>query len=325
MLILTSFKINSRAIHRAASLTAIFLLAVMVAGAQPGPGARGQAPPGGPGGFGGGAPATVDFNDHTGFTQIFDGRTLNGWDGAEEIWSVQDGVIVAQSTEETPAGTTFLIYRGNEQIRDFELKLEIKLEGGRGNSGIQYHSRNAEPSANFGRGRGGAGAGGGQAAGREGGPAPAAEGRGTPPEGRGGGGGGMMGGAFSAWNLQGPQADFDGNGSMSGQLFEGGRFAGERGIATRVGQVMLLQDGEPSSVLVANVADAEDIVSNYKAGDWNQYHVIVRGNTYFHILNGRLASVTIDDANRFPQGLIGLQIEGTGLTVSFRNIWLKTP
>jgi hypothetical protein len=25
-------------------------------------------------------PAALDFNDHTGFTQIFDGQTLNGWD-----------------------------------------------------------------------------------------------------------------------------------------------------------------------------------------------------------------------------------------------------
>ena len=25
-------------------------------------------------------PEPIDFNDHNGFTQIFDGKTLNGWD-----------------------------------------------------------------------------------------------------------------------------------------------------------------------------------------------------------------------------------------------------
>ena len=30
-------------------------------------------------------PDPIDFNDHDGFTQIFDGKTLNGWDGSAEI------------------------------------------------------------------------------------------------------------------------------------------------------------------------------------------------------------------------------------------------
>lgn len=313
-----------RCLPKAAVLTGVFVLSAAVAGAQPAQGARGQ----GGRGFGGGAPAEVSFDDHTGFTQIFNGNSLAGWDGAEEIWSVQDGVIVAESTPETPAGTTFLIYRGNENIRDFELKLEMKIEGEGGNSGVQYHSRNAEPDPNFRMGGGARGGqqGGGQGQAARGQAPPAAEGRGGPGGAPGGGGrgGGPLGGAYAAWNLQGPQADFDQSGGMAGQLFEGGRFPGERGITTRPGQVMLLRDGEPSSMLLANIADAEELQANFNEGDWNQYHIIVRGNTYFHILNDRLISVTIDDARRFPEGLIGLQIEGSNLKVSFRNIWLKT-
>jgi hypothetical protein len=246
----------------------------------------------------------LDFADHTGFVSIFDGKTLNGWDGAAEIWRVEDGAIVAQSTPEKPAGTTFLIWRGGEP-GDFELKLEIKLEG-MGNSGIQYRSRNAGPSANF-------TAGGGGGRGRAGVPAGAGRGRGP------------IGGAYTKWNLQGPQADYDASGNISGQLFEGGRFPGERGITTRPGEVVELREGQPPSV-VGNLSSAAELKSWFKPNDWNEYHIIVQGNTYIHVLNGHVASVTVDEdaSKRFTKGLIGLQIEGSSLQVSFRNIWLKT-
>jgi len=238
-------------------------------------------------------PMTVDFADHAGFEQIFDGRTLDGWDGAPEIWRVEDGAIVAEATPENPAGTTFLIWRGGEPA-DFELKLEIRLEGDGGNSGIQYRSRQAVPDANFGGGRGGRG-------------------------------GGPVGGPYNAWNLQGYQADFNGPGTMAGQLFEGGRFAGERGITTRPGQAILLREGQ-GPMLVAEVGSPERRAASFREGDWNQYHIVVRGNTFLHILNGELASVTVDDdpTRYVDRGLVGLQIEGGDLKVSFRDIWIKT-
>ena len=53
-------------------------------------------------------------------------------------------------------------------------------------------------------------------------------------------------------------------------------------------------------------------------------HVIARGNTMIHIVNGHVMSIFIDDdpTMAVAKGVIGLQIEGTG-KVSFRNIWLK--
>ena len=44
-----------------------------------------------------------------------------------------------------------------------------------------------------------------------------------------------------------------------------------------------------------------------------------------HIINGHVMSVFIgDDPTKFRKnGLIGLQIEGTG-RVNFRNLWIKT-
>ena len=73
-----------------------------------------------------------------GFVSIFDGKTLDGWNGDPKFWSVQDGTITGQTTEEnTTKGNTFIIWEGGE-IGDFELKLQFKMVGG--NSGIQYRS-----------------------------------------------------------------------------------------------------------------------------------------------------------------------------------------
>jgi hypothetical protein len=82
--------------------------------------------------------------DVEGFTRIFDGHTLDDWDGDPRFWQVADGVIVGQSTPQTPVEqNTFLIWRGgarNGVLRDFELKLEFRLAGGQDNSGIQVRS-----------------------------------------------------------------------------------------------------------------------------------------------------------------------------------------
>ncbi|MCO8120123.1 DUF1080 domain-containing protein [Stieleria sp. TO1_6] len=73
-----------------------------------------------------------------GFVSLFDGKTLDGWDGNPKFWSVQNGAITGQTTAENPtAGNTFLIYRGKE-FSNFELRFEYKIVGG--NSGVQYRS-----------------------------------------------------------------------------------------------------------------------------------------------------------------------------------------
>ena len=72
------------------------------------------------------------------FQPIFDGKTLEGWDGNPELWRVEDGAITGQTTADKPLKqNSFLIWRGGE-VGDFELCLEYRMEGG--NSGIQYRS-----------------------------------------------------------------------------------------------------------------------------------------------------------------------------------------
>jgi 3-keto-disaccharide hydrolase len=77
-------------------------------------------------------------DDMAGFVQIFDGKTLEGWDGDPTFWRVENGVIVGESTpEKVVSQNTFLIWRGGV-LQDFELKVEFRMNGV--NTGIQVRS-----------------------------------------------------------------------------------------------------------------------------------------------------------------------------------------
>lgn len=74
----------------------------------------------------------------SGFKSIFDGKTLEGWEGDANFWSVEDGAITGRTTPENPTkGNTFVIWRAGK-TGDFELRLKYRIVGG--NSGIQYRS-----------------------------------------------------------------------------------------------------------------------------------------------------------------------------------------
>ena len=291
-------------------LTALLLAAPVVFYAQF-PGGQGGGPGAAPGassrgGRGGGIstapPPMAEFSDHTGFVQIFDGTTLNGWDGDPNVWKVVNGAIVGYSPADKPVGTTFIIWRGGEPA-DFDLKAEVKAEGPGANTGIQYRSKNEVPT--FGRGPGGGAGPRGGAAGGSG----RAGGRGTPPDPR--------------WQIAGYQADFDYVNRYSGQLMDS---SNARFILTPRGTVVVSEEGQPTKTL-AQLGDPNELAGYVRINDWNQYEVIAKGNTLTHIVNGHVMSITIDNDTKLRalKGLIALQIEGNGgVTISFRNLWLKT-
>ncbi len=77
--------------------------------------------------------------DEPGFQPIFDGKTLNGWEGDPKYWRVEGGSIVGEITPETIVkSNTFIVWKGGRP-RDFELKLEYRITP-EGNSGINYRS-----------------------------------------------------------------------------------------------------------------------------------------------------------------------------------------
>ena len=228
---------------------------------------------------------------------MFDGKTLNGWDGDKNFWHVEEGAIVVESTCEKPTGTIYLVWQGGEPA-DFEMKLEMKGEGAAVNSGVQYRGAITDPSRSR-RDRPPV-----QGACPNGNP------RGNPP-------------SFASqakWDMLGPQFDFDGHNAYTGQFYEQ---ATGRGIIAWRGQVVRTEAGKRPRLL-ATLGDREALAGYIHVDNWNQLHLIARGNTMTHIVNGHVMAILIDDdATMFRKsGLVGFEIEGTG-KISIRNIWQK--
>jgi hypothetical protein len=77
--------------------------------------------------------------EESGFESIFDGKTLNGWEGDPKYWRVDAGDMVGEITPETLVkSNTFLIWRSGAPA-DFELKVDFQITSG-GNSGVNYRS-----------------------------------------------------------------------------------------------------------------------------------------------------------------------------------------
>ncbi len=210
-------------------------------------------------------PAT---DDDAGFESIFDGKTLDGWDGDPVYWRVENGYILGEITPETIVErNTFLIWRKGI-TEDFELKLEYRISA-EGNSGINYRSEEVE---------------------------------GVP------------------WALKGYQSDIDGKGQWNGQNYE------ERGrtfLALR-GQVCRVIPGGKAQII--GTTGEKEALQEFISDDWNKVHLIVRGNTMIHMVNGHVMSIVVDDdpEGKTMKGLLGVQVHvGPPMTVKYRNIRIK--
>ena len=73
-----------------------------------------------------------------GFVSIFDGKTLDGWDGNTKLWTVEDKAITGTTSDENPIpANTFIIWRKGK-VANFEMTFQYKII--KGNSGVQYRS-----------------------------------------------------------------------------------------------------------------------------------------------------------------------------------------
>jgi hypothetical protein len=253
-----------------------------------------QTPSGRPRGGGFTHPEPVNFEDHAGWTSLFDGKTLNGWSG-DSNWKVENGAIVIEATCEKPTGTIYLVWQGGE-VADFELRLEMKGEGNI-NGGIQYRSWIVPADQ-------------GPSGGRQSGPCPSGQPRGVPPSRE----------SEAQWNMAGPQYDFDAGNRYTGQFYEQ---ATGRGIISWRGDAVQTEDGKAPR-LIGSLGDIKELGAYYKPNEFNQLHLIARGHQMTHVLNGHVVAMLVDDdKSKFRgSGKIGIEVESTG-KLSVRNIWLK--
>jgi hypothetical protein len=120
--------------------------------------------------------------------------------------------------------------------------------------------------------------------------------------------------------MRGYQCDIDGRKRYTGNNYEekGRLFLAVRGQLTRV-------VGRRPPILISTIADTNELAT-IVTDDWNSVHLMARGNTLTHIINGRVMTVVIDDdpAEHPAAGSIGMQVHvGPPMKVEYRNIRLK--
>lgn len=126
------------------------------------------------------------------------------------------------------------------------------------------------------------------------------------------------------WVMKGYQFDIDLAQQYTGQIYE------ERGrtfLALR-GQISEVPNGGKVGT-IGSVGDGNQLKSYIKDGDWNQIHIIARGNTLIQLINGHVMSSLVDDdtQNRKMEGEIGIQLHklpNAAMKMEARNIRLKT-
>lgn len=274
----------------------VFLLSTAIAAQSVPPGL--ESPPAGPPKIGPNGkkligmpkfhdPAPYNFDEHAGYKQIFDGKTFNGWDRDPSIWRIEAGMMVGEAFEGKPRGNNYIVYRG-EKTRDFDLKLQMKIEKG-GGGGIQYRSLTGKPWTR---------------------PAPTGQ-----PD------------YDLRFMMTGPQADFwfpvnPQAASYTGQWYSENTM---QGILAFRGQVTQALPSQPNR-LIANIGDKRALGGYVKVNEWNDYEIIARAGVMIHIMNGQLMATFIDDnkdsVNNQP-GFIGFEIESQPCRISVRDIWLR--
>jgi hypothetical protein len=125
------------------------------------------------------------------------------------------------------------------------------------------------------------------------------------------------------WVMKGYQFDIDGKQQYTGQIYE----ERSRAFLALRGQIAYVGEGKKVGA-IGSTGDGDQLKGLIKLEDWNDIHIIARGNTLIQMINGHVMSMLIDDdkANRKMDGEIGIQLHKTAnaMKIETRNIRLKT-
>lgn len=221
-----------------------------------------------------------------GFKQIFDGKSLKGWEGDTKYWRVENGNLVGEITPETLLKTnSFIIWQGGEP-GDFELKGSFKITE-KGNSGINYRSDKVADVPNA---------------------------------------------------LRGYQADIDGAIRYTGQNYEERKRTtlGYRGEIVTVNESTdktpegfksnLKNNAWLGRTVTGSLGTSDELKTKIKSEDWNEFHIVAKGNRLQHYINGVLMSDVTDNdtVNGKPKGLLGVQVHvGPPMKVEYKDIRIR--
>lgn len=121
--------------------------------------------------------------------------------------------------------------------------------------------------------------------------------------------------------LKGYQADIDGGNVYTGQNYE----ERGRGFLAKRGEIALLKkDTKPT--ITGSVGNGDSLKAKILTNDWNDIHIIVRGNHMQHYINGVLMSEVTDEdpEKRKMSGLLGFQVHvSKTMKVEYRKVFLK--
>ena len=221
--------------------------------------------------------------------QMFNGKDLTGWKGVDGFWSVEDGCITGKTTtDHMITENSFLVWQDGEP-GDFELTCKFKLTDQNGElKGFGNSGIQYRSKV-------------------------------VKPE---------------YFVVSGYQADMDLQNHYTGMLYE----EKGRGILCKPGEKVTLSSVEKDPAIpkardfkievTGQSASADEIKGIIKAGEWNDYKLVIKGNHLQHFINGhQTADITDNDEKHAAKtGVIALQLHrgATGMTVQFKDLVLKT-
>ena len=225
--------------------------------------------------------------DEKGFVNIFDGKTLNNWEGDTTYWRVENGNLVGEITPQTLLKTnSFIMWKGGEPA-DFELKGDVNITE-KGNSGINYRSEKLTdvPYALK----------------------------------------GYQADIDGANRYTGQNYEERGRTTLAyrGQITNIN--SQPSNVKLEDVKAKVKNNAWSDLKVTGTLGSSDSLKTKIKNQDWNSFHLIIKGNRLQHFINGILMSdVTDNDViNGKSKGIIGVQVHvGPPMKVQYRNLRLK--
>jgi hypothetical protein len=222
-----------------------------------------------------------------GFEEIFDGKSLHGWEGDPVYWSVENGNLVGKVTPQTLLQhNSFIIWRGGT-VADFILEVQYRITPD-GNSGINYRSEEVN---------------------------------GIPYALRGYQGDidGFKEQPYTGMNYE--------ERKRTTIAKRGQKVKLPAVSETDSLYMHIKDNVWTATEVIDSLGEASVLRAAIKPpGKWNDYRIVAKGNRLQHFINGVLMSDITDNdvSRRKSEGLLGVQVHvGPPMEVAFRNFRLK--